>query len=143
MVSTLQSIQDEIFAYADSIMPQRLVEKSWRDAESVKLVNGMVPYYLSVEFGDLQPGKQSSMVGVMGDNHTIPISFFAMGPDMKGVRRIANTLTMGMLSFKTRYSGELKKRAGGQLMPLVASNGALEGYSQLIMFDISIQLAEV
>lgn len=144
MVFTVEKVQEEILAHAKAQFPaQKVVEKAWRDAELVPLVNGKVPVYISIEFGDPQPTKQHSAIGVWGDNHVMPISFFAMSPTPEVTRKLSNRIFQKMLGFSTDYAGELKKRAGGQIMPLVASNGAMEGYSVLIMFDISIQLADV
>ena len=56
-------------------------------------------------------------------------------------RKLSNMVFTSMLGYQTDFSSEVRKRAGGQLMPLKASNGAIEGYSVLIMFEVSIQLA--
>lgn len=138
---SVEHVQDSILEHIRASIPQKVVETSWRDAQLIEPINGRLPPYVSVEFGDLQPTKRQSAIGVWGDNHILPISFFAMAHSPSVTRKLSNMVFTSMLGYQTDFSSEVRKRAGGQLMPLKASNGAIEGYSVLIMFEVSIQLA--
>ena len=143
MAFSLDHIQDAILSHLRDNIPQPVVEISWQDSKQLELEYGKHPHYVSVEFGDVQQHGQRNMASTWNDNHTLPVYFLAVGATPTSVRKLQNLVLYTMLGFTTEYSGEARKRAGGQMFPLPAGNGALEAYCAPVSFGIPIQLADM
>lgn len=139
-MSNETAIQEDIIALLDAAFAQPLVEQAVPDSKTV-LRNGAgdVDPYIAYSFGDLQQGRAHSMAGPRGDDYEMPIYTQVVAPDPGIARRLGNKLRSVLLGEDVPWSGSIRKRAGGGMFPLVASNGATEAYIVPASFGVLIQ----
>lgn len=139
-MSNETAIQEDIIALLDSAFAQPLVEQAVPDSKTL-LRNraGDVDPYIAYSFGDLQQGRAHSMAGPRGDDYEMPIYTQVIAPDPGIARRLGNKLRNVLLGEDVPWSGSIRKRAGGGMFPLVASNGATEAYIVPASFGVLIQ----
>lgn len=139
-MSNETAIQEDIIALLDASFAQPLVEQSVPDSKTVRRNGaGDVEPYIAYSFGDLQQGRAHSMAGPRGDDYEMPIYTQVIAPDPGIARRLGNKLRNVLLGEDVPWSGSIRKRAGGGMFPLVASNGATEAYIVPASFGVLIQ----
>lgn len=99
--------------------------------------------YVAVQFGDLQQIGSRNMQSTVNDDYRLPIYIQSVGPTAAIARRIATRVNRVMLGTMVPYGGEIRKRAGGGMFPLIASSGAIEAFQMPASFAAPIQLLEV
>lgn len=139
-MSNETAIQEAIIAHLDASFAQPLVEQAVPDSKTVlrNLVGDIDPY-IAYNFGDLQQGVAYSMAGPRGDDYVMPIYTQVIAPDPGIARRLGNKLRDIMLGEDFPWTGSIRKRPGGGMFPLVASNGATEAYIVPASFGVLIQ----
>lgn len=145
MALNLVEIQDEIFEAMDSSIPQPVYEQAIPDAQTVKKVDGKITPYISLQFGDLQfVASGRGFTGVRTDDYDLPIYIQVCASDATIGRKIASgTVLSAMLGLSFDWTGELRKRPGGGMWPIVNSNGATEAYLFPTSWAARVQLADV
>lgn len=139
-MSNETEIQEGIIALLTTSFAQPLVEQAVPDSKTVRRnTAGDVDPYISYYFGDLQQGRAYSMAGPRGDDYEMPIYTQVIAPDAGIARRLGNKLRDVMLGEDFPWTGSIRKRPGGGMFPLVASNGATEAYIMPASFGVLIQ----
>lgn len=140
-MSNEDQIQEAFLALLDSALPEKVIEQAIPDADLVERdpVSGVILPYVAVQFGDLQQGRATSFCGPRGDDYILPIYVQALGPTPRIARRLANRVRDAILGNDVKFSGSVRKRAGGGMYPLVTSNGATEAYIMPASFGVLIQ----
>lgn len=140
-MSNETAIQEAFLTVLENGLPQKVVEQSIPDVDTVERdeKSGMVIPYVSVQFGDLQQGRGYSFSGPRGDDYILPIYVQAVAPTPAIARRVGNLVRSVILGSDVKFSGSVRKRAGGGMFPIVSSNGATEAYVMPASFGVLIQ----
>lgn len=140
-MSNETQIQEDLLALLEAALPEKVVEQAIPDADLVERdpVSGAILPYVSVQFGDLQQGKGYSFSGPRGDDYIMPVYVQAIAPTPQIARRLGNRVRDVMLGNSVKFTGSVRKRAGGGMYPLVTSNGATEAYLMPSSFGLLIQ----
>lgn len=142
MTFSLEQIQEDVLAYMDAQLAQPVIEQAVPDAQSVRRTSsGRIEPYVAIQFGDILGGATRSMAGVRGDDFVLPIYVQSLAGNAKDARRISNKITNVFLGETFPWAGSVRKRPGGALLPVVASNGATECYLYPTSFGLLIELA--
>lgn len=144
MALNLVEVQDEIFSTFDAAIPQPLVEQGVPDADTVRKVDGKIEPYVALQFGDLQfIASGQGFTGVRTNTYDLPIYVQVCAADAAIARKIASGNVLdALLGLKFSWTGELRKRPGGGMWPVVNSNGATEAYLFPSSWAIRVQLAD-
>lgn len=136
--------QDKIIEYIASKLPIPLIEQAFPDASTVRKVAGKIEPYAAI-----QPGMPQTRVngkgfaGVRSDDYTFPFQIQVVAADPVMARKLAcGSLFSVALGFSTDWTGEMDQKPGGQLWPIVTSNGATEAYQFSTSWGITVQLHE-
>lgn len=142
----LTEIQDTVFDHLEAALPMKLYEEAIPDADSVKKekATGKIIPYVALQFGDLQDRISGrSFSGVRGNDYELPIYVQVVAAVPRTARRIASdNILDAMLGFSTDWSGEVRKRPGGGMWPIVNSNGATEAYLFPSSWAVTVQIHE-
>lgn len=141
MTFSLEQVQEDILAFIDAQIPQTVVEQAVPDSTTVRRVNGKIEPYVAIQFGDILGGATRSMAGVRGDDFILPVYAQSLAPTPKIARQVSNKITNIFLGETFPWAGSVRKRPGGTLVPVVASNGATECYLYPSSFGLLIELA--
>lgn len=139
-------IQDAILEHLDSSLPQRVVEQSIPDSETVlRDSRGNIQNYVAIQFGDLQVKyRGQGFAGVRNDDYELPVYVQAISPDPRTARVIAGSKVLSsLLGMKQDWTGQIRKRPGGGMWPIISSNQATEAYVFPVSFGVTVQLTEV
>lgn len=141
----LSQVKDEIRAYIHDTFAQTVVEQAVPDARTVKRENGKIPLYIAFHFGDLQRMYQGGqgLAGVRNNDHELPIYFQSIGPDPVSAGQTADRVVDVMLGADFEFTGEIRKRPGGGMFPIIASNDAVEAYQFPSSFAVTVNLLDV
>lgn len=144
MTLNIIEVQEDILDHFRSNVPWEVVEQAIPDSHTVKRVNGQIPVYIAIQFGDLQRrGGGDTLVGVRTYDYELPVYVQAVAPTPQIARNVAyRNVIDTMLGFKTRYTGEVRKRPGGAMWPITESNGATEAYLFPVSFAVTVQLMD-
>jgi len=137
---TIDQTQEEILTLLRSQFAQEIVEQGVPDIRTVKrnAVNEIDPY-VAIQFGDLQQGRATSMVGPRGDDYILPIYFQCIAPEVGIARGLQNKVLDVMLGAGFPWSGNVRKRPGGGMFTMTNSNGATEAYTFPASFGLTVQ----
>ena len=139
---SLEEIQEGFLADLEDNLVQPVYETAIPDHVSVlRNDHGDIEPYVSIQFGDTQPGRVTSFVGPWGDDYEIPIYMQTIAPTPRIARKMANKIVEFMLGADFEWSGQVRKRAGGSMFPLVGSNGATQAYMYPLSFKLLMQMA--
>lgn len=139
----LTDIQQDIASLLETL-PVVVEEQAIPDIATVKRnAAGAIVPYIAYQFGDLQQGYRFNMASVRGDDYIMPIYTQAVGPTPKIAREGANAIIGLLLGATFDWTGNIRKRPGGGMFPIVSTNGATEAYMFPASFGLLIQLAEV
>lgn len=145
MALNLVEVQDEILATLQAAIPQPVVEQAIPDANTVRKVNGQITPYLALQFGDLQfIASGQGFTGVRTNDYDLPIYVQVCAADPTIARKIASgNVLSALLGLSFPWTGELRKRPGGGMWPIVNSNGATEAYLFPSSWATRVQIADV
>ena len=140
----LVDVQDEILQAFQDAIPQPVFEQAIPDAETVRKVDGQIVPYVALQFGDLQfIASGRGFTGVRTDTYDLPIYVQVCAADATVARKIASgTVLSALLGLTFSWTGQLRKRPGGGMWPLVNSNGATEAYLFPSSWAVRVQLNE-
>ena len=142
MPSSEETIQEDILTLLNDALAQPVIEQSIPDSQTVRRNQaGVIEPYVAIQFGDTQQQGNRSMIGPTGDDYVIPVYTQAIAPTPKIARQIANRIRVALLGSSFEWSGSMRKRPGGGMFPITASNGATECYVSPASFGILIQFA--
>lgn len=135
------SIQDQILAFLDDQFIQPVIEQSIPEIETVRrnVTTGKIEPYIAIQFGDIQQGRATSMIGPRGDDYSLPIYVQCIAPTAKVARDLQNKLVDRMLGWYVPWSGQVRKRPGGGMFALNNSNNSTEALMFPASFSIPVQ----
>ena len=140
MPNNLTAIHTAVMSALDAAMPQPIVDQAVPDTETVvRNSAGAINPYIAIQFGDLQEGYRHNMASVRYDDYYMPIYLQVIAPTPAITRAIYNKMIDTMLGLTTQWTGNIRKRPGGGMWPLVTSNGATEAYLFPCSFSLLIQ----
>lgn len=142
----VSEIQDQILEHLQNDIPQRVEEQAIPDSQTVlRDGKGGILNYVALQFGDLQRKYAGNgFAGVRNDDYELPIYVQAISPQPNIARKIANDQVLSsLLGLSMDWTGEVRKRPGGGMWPIIASNQATEAYMFPVSFAVTIQLTEV
>lgn len=142
MALNLVEVQEEIFEILKDTIPQPLYEQAIPDSNTVRKVNGQILPYVALQFGDLQfVSSGQGFAGVRYDDYDLPIYIQVCAADPTVARRIASgNVLSALLGKQVTATGQLRKRPGGGMFPIVNSNGATEAYLFPSSWAVRVQL---
>lgn len=137
---TIDQTQEEILSLLRSQFAQEIVEQGIPDIRTVRrnAANEIDPY-IAIQFGDLQQGRGTSMVGPRGDDYILPIYFQCIAPEVGIARGLQNKVLDVMLGAGFPWSGNVRKRPGGGMFTMTNSNSATEAYTFPASFGLTVQ----
>lgn len=140
----LVDVQDEILNRLATKLPIPLVEQAIPDEDTVRKVSGKIEPYAAIQFGDLQDRAAGrGFSGVRGNDYELPIYVQVVAAETTKARKIASGVVLdALLGFSLDWAGEVRKKSGGNMWPLVNSNGATEAYLYPSSWAITVQLHE-
>lgn len=143
-MTTEELVQEAILADLGTAIQQDVVEQSIPDPRTVKRNEyGDIDLYVAIQFGDLQQAGSRSFAGPRADDYILPVYVQAVAPEASLARKLANRVRNAMLGNVYSWSGNVRKRAGGPMYPIVSSNSATEAYVQPISFGVVIQYGDL
>lgn len=139
-MSSEESVQNAILSALTTAFKEPIIEQSIPDSKLVRrnAAGDIDPYY-AVEFGDLQEGYTHSMAGPRGDDYVMPVYIRSVAPTASIARRMANRVRDLLLGEAFTWTGSIRKRPGGGMFPITASNGATEAFISPASFGVPIQ----
>ena len=141
---SLDIVQDDIMAFLDENLAQHVEYHSFVDYELVaRNRRGGIRSFYVVSFGDLQSKWRFSMAGARGDDYEMPIYIQAVSDDPDVARQLQNHVTNLLLGKSFRFSGQVRKRPGGNMWPVANSDNATEAYSAAASFGLLVQVVNV
>ena len=145
MTLNIFDVQEALLSALKSGVPHRVEELSIPDSDSVlRDSRGKVTPYIAVQVGDLQVDYEGrGLISNRYDDYELPIYIQCVAGDAKGCRKMASQVYDALLGYKASWTGQVRKRPGGLMWPLLASNGATEAYMFPTSFAVTVQLAEV
>lgn len=137
---SISQTQEEILELLRDEFAQPIVEQGVPDISTVKR-NGVgdIDPYIAVQFGDLQQGRATSMVGPRGDDYILPIYVQCIAPEVGIARELQNKILDVMLGAGFPWSGNVRKRPGGGMFTMTNSNSATEAYTFPASFGLTVQ----
>ncbi len=143
MADSLTVTQEAVIALFKSLSPLEWYQQGVPDGTNVvRRADGKIKPYFAYQFGDLQAEGAQSFDGPKGEDYVQPIYVQAVAPSAAEAREMANLVTMGALGATFEFGGALRKRPGGALWPITASNAAIEAYEAAISFGLVVQLID-
>lgn len=141
----LVEVQDVIFEQLASRLTIPLVEQAIPDAATVHKVDGKIEPYAALQFGDIQDRVSGrGFTGVRHNDYELPIYVQVVAADTSRARKLASGQVLdALLGFSQSWTGEVRKRPGGGMWPLVNSNGATEAYLFPSSWAVTVQLREL
>lgn len=137
---SISQTQEEILELLRGEFAQPIVEQGIPDISTVKRnLAGEIDPYIAVQFGDLQQGRATSMVGPRGDDYVLPIYVQCIAPEVGIARELQNKILDVMLGAGFPWSGNVRKRPGGGMFTMTNSNSATEAYTFPASFGLTVQ----
>lgn len=137
---TISQTQEEILELLQNEFAQPIVEQGIPDISTVKRnLAGEIDPYIAIQFGDLQQGRATSMVGPRGDDYILPIYVQCIAPEVGIARKLQNKILDVMLGAGFPWSGNVRKRPGGGMFTMTNSNSATEAYTFPASFGLTVQ----
>ena len=139
MANNLDAIQDAIAAHIKGLT-HKVEEQAIPDWQTLERGAGdRVNTYTVYQFGDIQNGYTSSFAGARHGDYVLPIYTQTIGATPTAARKAANRVVDRLLGFTSTHTGEVRKRPGGGMWPLVSTTGATEAYMFPSSFGVLIQ----
>lgn len=142
MAFRLEEIQESIIEHLEGLSSFGWHEQAIPDTQTVRRVNNRIVPYFAYQFGDLFGEGAKNMGSVQGDDYVLPIYVQSVAPDPKTVRKMGNLVNAGMIGASFDWAGSVRKRPGGAIFPITASNGATEAYQFACSFGLLVQIAD-
>lgn len=144
MTSSIEYIQDYILETMRAEFAQDVIEQGILDVKTVKRneLNQLYPIY-AVQFGDLQAEGAKNMAKVKGDDYRLPVYIQCIAPSPDIARKLHNRLLSLLIGLKVPYGGEMRKRPGGSMWPLVNSDGSVEAYMFPSSYSVQVQFIDM
>lgn len=137
---SLEDTQESILAAVTSSFAQRVVEQAIPNTQTVLRNDlGRIEPYIAVQFGDLSESSSRGLIGPRGYSYNLPIYTQVIAGDPKTARRLANKLIRVLLGESYPWSGNVRKRPGGGMWPIVQSDGSTEAYMYPASFSVLVQ----
>lgn len=147
MASSLEQTQEQFLADLRAYFARWRVQVVEQSIPNIKTVRrnsvGQIEPYIAVQMGDTQAGYQHSMAGPIGDDYYLPVYMQAVAALPADARKAANrilTACLGKSDFP--WGGSMRKRPGGNMFPIVTSDGATEAYQFPSSWSLLIQIDE-
>lgn len=143
---SLEEIQEFILAEMKAAMEPAVPvwELFIPDTKTVKRNSyGQIYPYVAIQFGDIQQEGSRNMAGTRGDNFIMPVYAQSIGPTAQVARRVSNKFVDNVLGLSVPYGGQVRKRPGGGMYPLISSTGAQEAAVFPISLGIPLQILNV
>lgn len=139
------SVQDDILDHLIENVPHRVEEVAIPDSETVlRGTSGDIIPYIAVQLGDLQVQYTGrGFAGTRYDDYELPVYIQCIAPEARGSRKMATQVYDALLGMKFPWTGQIRKRPGGLMWPLQASNAATEAYMFPTSFAVTVQSADV
>lgn len=138
-------VQDRILQSLRDSIPQRVEEQAILNEDTVLRDSvGKIRSYVAVSFGDIQfrSGGQT-FAGSRYDDYDLPVYIQVVASTQDDARKIAyDNVLSALMGEKFKWTGQIRKRPGGALWPLIASNGATEAYLAPVSFGVTVQMAD-
>lgn len=143
MAFTVDALQADILAYLDEQFVQPVIDQGYVDSVTIRRnPQGKIEPYIAVDFGDEQQGRARSFIGAWGDDYVMPVYFRVVGTTPKISRDLKNKLTRVLLGQTFPWAGQVRKRAGGGVWPVMNAGGsAVEAYVTPASFGIVLQMS--
>lgn len=139
---TIDKVQADILAYLKTQFVQPVIDQGYVDYLTVKRnPQGKIEPYIAVDFGDEQSEGSRSMVGAWGDDYIMPLYIRVVAPKPETARELKNKLTRVFLGKTFAWSGQIRKRPGGGMWPVINSNNATEAYICPASFGVLVQMS--
>lgn len=144
MALNLSDIKAEIREYIRDQFSQPVVEQSVPDYKSVRREAGAIVPYIAFHFGDLQRMYRGGQgfSGTRYNDHELPIYFQAIASTPEKASAIADRVIDVMLGADFEFTGQIRKRPGGGMFPIVESNAATEAYQFPSSFAVTVNLLD-
>lgn len=141
----LVDIQDAILELFKESIATPVFEQAVPDADTIRKSSGVIVPYIALQFGDLQDRISGrGFTGVRANDYELPIYIQVVAADPRIARKIASDSVLDvMLGMSLPGTGEVRKRPGGGMWPIVNSNGATEAYLVPSSWAVTIQLQEL
>lgn len=138
----LVDVQDLILETLADRLTIPLVEQAIPDEDTVRKVAGKIEPYAAIQFGDLQDRVSGrGFSGVRYDDYELPIYVQVVAAEPTRARKLASGQVLdALLGFSQDWTGEVRKRPGGGMWPIVNSNGATEAYLSPSSWAVTVQL---
>ncbi len=137
---SIDQTQEEILTLLRTEFAQPIEEQGVPDINTVKRNQvGDIDPYIAIQFGDLQQGRATSMVGPRGDDYILPIYVQCIAPEVGIARGLQNKILDVMLGAGFPWSGNVRKRPGGGMFTMTNSNSATEAYTFPASFGLTVQ----
>lgn len=152
MSFSLSDIRADLNTFLDgTVFPgQTLYQQAISDTTILEnFANGSVKPYVAVQYGDIQPWGSTSFVGPMGDDYMLPIYLkivVAGDQSETGVplgQLLYDRCIQRFLGAHFDWAGQIRKRVGGDSIPIKSDTGAIEAMVFPVSFALGIQLAQV
>lgn len=147
---SLEEIRADVDAYLkDQVFPGQPVHiQSVEDDEILEHdAAGKVLPYIAYQLGDIQQWGSKSFVGPMSDDYVWPLYIkivVASTPQGKDIgAQLYSRCLQRFLGVSFPWAGQVRKRAGGSMFPLVKSPGSTSAVVFPASFGLLIQLAEI
>lgn len=139
----LVEFQDAVLAHLKETIPQPVYEQAVPDAANLRKVNGKLLPYVALQFGDLQrKAGGNTFAGVRTYDYELPIYVQVCAADPSTARRIASGKVLdALLGLSGDGTGEVRKRPGGGMFPVVNSNAATEAYLFPSSWAVTLQIS--
>lgn len=142
MTFSLEEIQDDWLDAIRAGVVQEVVEQSIPDWQTLaRNEEGDFEPYYAVQFGDLSPGRTTSLAGPWGDDYRLPFYAQAVAPTPEIARQMINKLMRVILGLGFTWSGQIRKRpTSGGAFGMKNPSGAIEAYIMPTSYDVLVQL---
>lgn len=139
-MNSLEEVQKDVSDRLITAFVEPVIEQSWPDPEKLpRDERGNIKPYISYQFGDLQAGRLKNMATNVGDDYELPLYVLATGPTPEIVRRLANKVVETLLGYSTEWTGQIRKRPGGNMWPIASSDNTVQAMVYPASFGIPIQ----
>lgn len=142
----IYDVTEAILEYLDTAIPQDVIEQAVPNPDQVlRDSKGRIKNYVAVQFGDLQVRETgNNLAGVRYSDYDLPIYAQVIAGTPQIAREIAYKKVLDALTgMDFQWTGEVRKRSGGAMWPLISSNGATEAYMFPVSFGVTVQMTDL
>lgn len=144
MPNSIEQTQEQFLLDLAADVRMKVIEQGIPDTFTVaRNDKGQIDPYVAVQFGDLQQGYRFSMAGPEGDDYYLPVYMQVVAPLPKIARQGANRVLSACLGKSNfPWGGSMRKKPGGNMYPIVTTDGATEAYQFPSSWHLLVQFSE-